>query len=30
MNAIAHPKAVNPDKKLRTYATTRKWEIIEV
>lgn len=30
MNAIAHPKAVNPDKKLRTYATTRRWEIIKV
>jgi HAD superfamily hydrolase (TIGR01490 family) len=30
MNAIAHPKAVNPDKKLRAYAKNRHWEIIEV
>jgi HAD superfamily hydrolase (TIGR01490 family) len=30
MNAVAFPKAVNPDKKLRSYAKKRHWEIIEV
>lgn len=30
MNAVAYPKVVNPDKKLRLYARKRHWEIIEV
>lgn len=30
MNAVAYPKVVNPDKRLRIYAKKRHWEIIEV
>jgi HAD superfamily hydrolase (TIGR01490 family) len=30
MNAVANPKVVNPDKRLRLYAKKRHWEIIEV